>query len=70
MGEDKKILNLREFLKYKEAPMNGPMSPCNSFLNIVLSCDDKGVSNIYKMTIGRNKGIIDNAVKNGQTKQK
>ena len=43
--------------------MYGPCSPCNSFLNIILSLDDKGVSNIYRMMIGRNKRIIDDAVK-------
>ena len=44
--------------------MYGPLSPCNSFLNSILSLDDKGVSNIYNLMIGRHKDISDKAVKN------
>ena len=43
--------------------MYGLCSPCNStYLNIIISLDQKGVSNIYKMMIGRNRSIIDKVV--------
>ena len=42
-----------EFLRYRELPMYDPLTPCNSYLNITLSLDHKGVSSIYKMILGR-----------------
>ena len=35
--------------------------PCNSYLNVILSKDKKGVSNIYKQLLGKNDNIITNA---------
>ena len=43
---------VREFLKNKELPLYGLSLPCNSYINIVISLDRKGDSNIYKMMIG------------------
>ena len=40
------------------------LSPSNSYLNIILSLDNKGVSNIYKLMNGQLKEILDKAVKN------
>ena len=53
---------IREFLRNKELPLQGLSLPCNSYVNIVISMDRKGVSNIYKMMLGRDKQIIENAV--------
>ena len=53
---------IREFLKNKELPLHGLSLPYNSYINIVISLDRKGVSNIYKMMIGRDKQIIEKAV--------
>ena len=55
------ITTIREYLKTKEYPLYGPY---NSYLNIVISLDRKGVSNIYKIIIGRNRQIVEKVVKN------
>ena len=54
---------IRGFLRNKELPLYDLVSPCNSSLNIIISLDRKGVSNIYRMMIGRNEQIIETAVK-------
>ena len=59
---------IREFFKNKELPLHGLSLPYNSYINIVISLDRKGVSNIYKMMIGRDKQIIEKAVKNWKEK--
>ena len=38
--------------------MHIPLEPVNSYSNIVLSLDKKGVSNIYKIMLGKNKNIL------------
>ena len=42
-------------------PLQMPTKPCNSMLNIILSLDTKGVSHIYKLLMGKNASIIENA---------
>ena len=59
---------VREFLKNKELPLYGLSVPCNSYINIVISLDRKGDSNIYKMMIGRDRQIIEKVVKNWENK--
>ena len=49
---------IKDHLDQKELPMHIPLEPVNSYLNIVLSLDKKGVSNIYKIMLGKNKNIL------------
>ena len=42
-------------------PLHLPTTPYNSMLNIILSLDTKGVSNIYKLLIGKNVSVVENA---------
>ena len=61
---------IRMFLRTKESPLHDLSLPCNSYVNIVISLDRKGVSNIYKMMLGRDKQIIENAVKKWSEKNR
>ena len=38
--------------------MHNPIDPVNSYLNVVLSLDKKGVFNIYKIMLGKNNTIL------------
>ena len=38
--------------------MHNPIDPVHSYLNIVLSLDKKGVSNIYKIMLGKHNNIL------------
>ena len=49
------------YLDNKIMPFNWPTKPYNSMLNIILSLDTKGVSNIYKLLIGKNVSVVENA---------
>ena len=42
-------------------PLHNPIRPCNSMLNVILSMDTKGVFHIYKLLMGRNSSITENA---------
>ena len=50
----------RKILRYKELPMYNPSSTYNSCLNIIVFLDNKGVSNIYILMIGRHKEASEN----------
>ena len=39
--------------------MYNPITPVNSYLNILLNVDQKGVSNIYRIMLGKNRDILD-----------
>ena len=49
------------YLDNKIMPLQLPIEPCNYMLNVILSLDTKGVSYIYKMLMGKNASIIENA---------
>ena len=49
---------IKNHLDQRELPMHIPLMPTNSCLNTVLSLDKKGVSNIYKIMLGKNKNIL------------
>ena len=49
---------INDYLGQKELTMHNPIDPVNSYLNIVLSLDKKGVSNIYKIMLGKHNNIL------------
>ena len=49
---------IKDFLSQKILPLENPTAPVNSYLNIVLSLDKKGVSNIYKIMLGNHNNIL------------
>ena len=48
-------------LDNKILPFHLPTKPYNSMLNVILSLDTKGVSNIYKLLKGNNSSVLENA---------
>ena len=49
---------IKDYLSQKVLPIQNPTDPVNSYLNIVLSLDKKGVSNIYKIMLGNHSNIL------------
>ena len=49
---------IREYLGHKDLPFYNPIDPADSYLNILLSLDQKGVANIYKIMLGKNRNIL------------
>ena len=54
------MLTLKYFLDNQEIPAYGPNRPTNSLINIILSRDNKRVSNLYKSMHFCRNNIIDN----------
>ena len=52
---------VKVFLKWRDKPDFNHVAPNSCMLNIVLSLDTKGVSNIYKMIVGNNRSIVEKA---------
>ena len=55
---------VKEFLEWRDKPDFNHVAPNNCMLNIVLSLDTKGVSNIYNMLVVNNRSIIEKACDN------
>ena len=49
---------IKDYLSQKDLPMHNTTNPVNSYLNVVLSLDKKGVSNIYKIMLGNHSNIL------------
>ena len=49
---------IKEYLGLIDLPLYSPFDPVDSYLNILLSLDKKGVSNIYKIMLGKNRNIL------------
>ena len=49
---------IREYLGHNDLPLYNPIDPADSYLNILLSLDQKGVANIYKIMLGKNRNIL------------
>ena len=49
---------IKDYLSQKVLPIQNPTDPLNSYLNMVLSLDKKGVSNIYKIMLGNHSNIL------------
>ena len=52
-------IKIKEYLGHKNQPMLSPIDPQNSYINILLNMDTKGVSNIYRVMLGKNHNILD-----------
>ena len=52
---------LKKFLRFKEFPENSSPLPSNSYLNIIVNMDKKGVSNLYKTLNGRHFEHVEEA---------
>ena len=57
------LLSLRGFLDNHDIPNCGPARPTNSLINVILSSDVKGVSNLYKCMYVHNNNIVGNICK-------
>ena len=53
-------IKINEYLGHKDQPMTNPIEPQNSYLNVILNMDKKGVSNIYRVMLGKNHNILEN----------
>ena len=63
-------IKIKEYLGYKDQPMQSPSDPQNSYINILSNMDKNGVSNIYRVMLGKNNSILDEiSKKNGTKKQ-
>ena len=51
-------MHLKDFLVNKEMPKYEELNPQNSILNMIISLDRKGVSNLYKAIHGRSSDIL------------
>ena len=50
---------IKDYLGHKDLPMHNPIDPVNSYLNVGLSLDKKkGVSDIYRIMLGKNNNIL------------
>ena len=49
---------IKDYLSQKDLPMHNTTDPVYSYLNVVLSLDRKGVSNIYKIMLGNHSNIL------------
>ena len=54
-------IKITTYLGYKDVADGSLVSPCNSYLNIILNKDKKGVTNLYKQLMGKNPTIIEKA---------
>ena len=54
-------MKINTFLQSRETPLHNHIIPNNCMLNVILQKDTKGVSTIYKMLLGKNNSIIENA---------
>ena len=52
-------IKIKSFLKYKDFPMYKTSPPRNSYLNIIVHKDTKGVSNLYRNLHGRHYTIVE-----------
>ena len=52
-------IKIKEYLGLKDQPMLSPIDPQNSYINILLNMDTKGVSNIYWVMLGKSNNILD-----------
>ena len=52
-------IRIKEYLGHKDQPMLNPIDPQNSYINILINMDKKGVSNIYRVMLGKNHNILD-----------
>ena len=59
---------LKDFLRFKDFPETKSPLPSNSYLNIVVHMDKKGVSNLYKTLQGRHYNIVEEACEKWNTK--
>ena len=53
-----KKMIIKEYIGHIDLPLNSPFDPVDSYLNILLSLDKKGLSNIYKIMLGKNRNIL------------
>ena len=53
-------IKIKEYLGHKDQPMTNPIEPQNSYLNVIINMDKKGVSNIYRVMLGKNHNILEN----------
>ena len=52
-------IKIKGYLGHKDQPMLSPIDPQNPYINIILNMDKKGVSNIYRVMLGKNHNILD-----------
>ena len=62
-------IKIKEYLGHKDQPMLSPIDPQNSYMNILLNMDTKGVSNIYRVMLGKNNNILDEISQKWREKQ-
>ena len=51
-------IDIKEYIGHKDLPLHNPNNPVDSYMNILLSLDQKGVANIYKIMLGKNRNIL------------
>ena len=61
-------MKIKDFLSDKEMPIYAELSPQNSLINMIISQDKKGVSNLYKYIHGRSSDILYNICQKWDTK--
>ena len=54
-------LRITNYLRWMDIAEGSTVYPCNSYLNVLLSRDRKGVSCTYRQLMGKNENIIANA---------
>ena len=52
-------MKIKSFLRYKDFPHSKTTLPRNSYINIIVSKDKKGVSYLYRCLHGRHYNIIE-----------
>ena len=55
------LMKIKAFLQMRETPLYSHSAPNNCLLNVILQKDTKGVSTIYKLLLGKNTSIVENA---------
>ena len=61
-------MKIKDFLSDKEMPRYAESNPQNSLINMIISQDKKGVSNMYKYIHGRSSDILYNICQKWDTK--
>ena len=61
-------MKIKDFLSDKEMPNYAELSPQNSLINMIISQDKKGVSNLYKYIHGSSSDILYNICQKWETK--
>ena len=61
-------IKVTNYLGYRDIADGSLVSPCNSYLNVILNKDKKGVTNLYKQLMGKNYTIIEKACNNWSEK--